>query len=420
VNAQTTVTGTVERIVHGGDALLRSESGLFLVNNGVPGDLLLCQPLGQRRGMARAAIREILTPSPQRIAPACAVAGHCGGCALQFLAPGMHAEIKSAWVREAFAPYLDATTIWKPVDPAHTGLRRRLRWWRGEDAQGPFLGFRAAASHAVVRQQSCPVVEPQLVLLRQSIESLLPPAVQSLQATLLADGIHALLEGEREAPPMQLPHALGDLPVQWWWRHGERVQPLTRPVLRLHDRLPVGADGDLLLEVGPEGFVQGQAAGNRAMVQQAIEWCRAGERVADLFCGIGNFSLPLAAARHAEVNGAELNAASVQLANANARRLGLAAHYRVTDLLSPKADLSPCVGAGLLLLDPPRKGAKQICSSLGRLLPQRILLVSCDAAAGRRDGELLQQAGFRLCELAAFDLFTGAGHVEAMSLWERA
>jgi len=129
-------------------------------------------------------------------------------------------------------------------------------------------------------------------------------------------------------------------------------------------------------------------------------------------------SLPLAAATGARVFGAELNAASVRAASRNAKALGIVSSFVVANLFE-SFDIEPYIGADVLILDPPRRGAKRICNQIPRLLPKKIIMVSCDVAAGAHDGALLQQHGYRLKALRALDMFPYAGHVEAMSLWEQ-
>ncbi|MFQ5345759.1 MAG: methyltransferase, partial [Mariprofundus sp.] len=184
-----------------------------------------------------------------------------------------------------------------------------------------------------------------------------------------------------------------------------------------HDVLPAGKT-DIQLVIGPDDFVQGQAEGNRELITQIQTWAGSVNRISDMFCGIGNLSLPLAAATGATVFGAELNAASVRAATANAKALGVDSGFVVANLFE-SFDLEPYIGADVLILDPPRRGAKRLCNQISRLLPKKIIMVSCDVAAGARDGALLQQHGYRLKALRALDLFPYAGHVEAMSLWEQ-
>jgi 23S rRNA (uracil1939-C5)-methyltransferase len=261
-------------------------------------------------------------------------------------------------------------------------------------------------------------VTPELNAVRTLIEKRVPlNGVDAVQALQLADGMHVILEREQMPEPVTL-NEVASLPLQWWWRDSRGItRPLQKPVIPFHDLLPAGKK-DVALTVGPDGFVQGQLEGNRELIAQIQSWAGKPRRIADLFCGIGNLSLPLAAASGAEIFGAELNAASVRAATANAKALHVKASFAEANLFE-NFDIEPYIGADLLLLDPPRRGAKRICSQISRLLPKQIIMISCDAAAGARDGAILKQQGYRLKALRALDLFPGAGHVEAMSLWQK-
>jgi len=408
-------TGQAECLLPGGEAVIRSSEGVFLVANAVPGDEIRFLELEKRRGSRRGVLADVLKPSSMRVNPACAVAAECGGCALQFLDSTAQAGIKSGWVHESFQPFVESDTTWLPAGESRPGLRRRARWWRAKDGQGAYLGFRARASHRVIRQESCPAVLPEMDRARSVIQAALPPDVLSVQITALHDGMHVVLESGKEA---DLRAAMPDIPgicVQYWWRDPSGMRPLSRPVRPLHDCLPVG-DREVLLCVGPDDFVQGQREGNARIVRQVQAWAGNVRRVVELFAGTGNLSLPLACATGARISGADCRPQSVACANANARRLGVDADFYVADLFGTY-DMSAFAGADMLILDPPRKGARRICRAMGTLLPKRIIMLSCDVASGSRDASVLHAHGYRLQELRAFDLFPFTGHVEAMSLW---
>jgi 23S rRNA (uracil1939-C5)-methyltransferase len=145
-----------------------------------------------------------------------------------------------------------------------------------------------------------------------------------------------------------------------------------------------------------------------------------GERVADFFCGLGNFTLPIAA-RGAAVVGVEGSAELVARARANAARVGLAAEFHVADLFQP-LDAWPWAREryDALLLDPPRAGAKEAIAQVSRWRPSRILYVSCHPATLARDaGLLVNEQGYRLRAAGAMDMFPQTAHVEAMALFEK-
>lgn len=415
--------GRVEQVLPGGEALVRTDQAVMLVANGVPGDLVEVQDIGRRRGAARARIVHLLETSAMRIPAECGAAAECGGCALQYVRVEAQPEMKSTWVFNQFEPFMDEESGWIPVaDAPAFGIRRRARWHAGRDDGGAFLGFRARSSHRAVRTARCPVVHPDMDAVRLAIEPLMPPGIESVRMLRLSDGMHLVFESETGVQPDALDGclaAIAKIPVeiQPWLRVVETLIPLTRPVLCLHDRLPAG-EGLVELAVGPEDFVQGHAPGNASILRQIQAWAGSPRRIVDLFCGIGNLSLPLAVNCGAVVYGADLAATSIRQARANAASLGVQASFETRNLFDGVKG-EHYAGAEVLLLDPPRKGAKAVCAAMGRLLPERIIMVNCDIAAGARDAALLKERGYRLQALRALDLFPFSGHVEAMSCWQR-
>ncbi len=420
------ISGAVERLLPGGDALVRCQEGCVLVSNAVPGDTVTCRIDGKRRGVFRARVTDVDAASRMRTAARCTAAAGCGGCALQFLAPGRHAKVKSTWVREAFAPFFENDTDWIPVKgEIPRGQRRRARWWCGSDCRGRFLGFRARASHSPVRSPGCAMVLPQMDALRLHVQDMLPDPVRSVRLTGLIDGMYAVFEGDVDAMPSGLARDLmkrinecdPTVPVQLWWRGPSGYALMSTSVRPLHDRVPAGGEW-VELAAGPDDFVQGHARGNADMVRQLLHWAGRPRFVADFFSGIGNFSISLACATGAVVRGADASVSSCRRANANAGKYDLNARYDAVNLFAA-FDLGAYAGADVLILDPPRKGAIRICRSMGALLPAAIIMVNCDVASGARDARCLSGQGYRLRALRAFDLFPDSGHVEAMSLWRR-
>jgi 23S rRNA (uracil1939-C5)-methyltransferase len=177
----------------------------------------------------------------------------------------------------------------------------------------------------------------------------------------------------------------------------------------------------------PTDFTQVNHAVNRILVRRALALLdpRPGERIADLFCGLGNFSLPIAS-RGAEVLGIEANAELVRRAEDNAHRNGLAARARFE--AANLFDAASCArlgsegGGGFdkLLIDPPRDGAVEVVKALGEGGPRRIVYVSCDPATLARDAEVLVHVkGYRLAAAGVINMFPHTSHVESMALFEK-
>ena len=201
----------------------------------------------------------------------------------------------------------------------------------------------------------------------------------------------------------------------------DSVHPLTPGPLDLHYRLEAF---DLRLDFGPTDFVQVNGAINQAMVARAIELLEVQptDRVLDLYCGLGNFTLPLA--RHAAVVvGVEGEAGLIERARANAARNGIGnAAFHVADL-SVEPDLGlPWVRGGYdkVLLDPPRVGAREVLSAVAHIAPRRVVYISCHTGSLARDlGILTRDHGYRLRAAGVLDMFPHTTHVESMAVLER-
>jgi 23S rRNA (uracil1939-C5)-methyltransferase len=184
----------------------------------------------------------------------------------------------------------------------------------------------------------------------------------------------------------------------------------------LHYSLP---EFGVRLAFRPTDFTQVNHAVNRVLVSRAVRMLdpQPGERIGDLFCGLGNFSLPLAA-RGAQVIGLEGSAALVERARANALANGLTAQFEAANLFEP--NLAPLGPFEKLLIDPPREGAIELAKALPDAWPRRIVYVSCDAATLARDaGVLVNVKGFRLAAAGVVNMFPHTAHVESIALFER-
>ncbi|HIP08074.1 MAG TPA: 23S rRNA (uracil(1939)-C(5))-methyltransferase RlmD [Mariprofundaceae bacterium] len=413
-----TIQGMVEKVVHGGDGLIRHEGQTIFIPNTAAGDSITYQVTDKKRGVLRGKLVEVITPAKGRVSPPCPVALDCGGCALQAMHTQNQADLKTSWVVDAFQMFITETTKVIPIQPQtkkHAG-RRRVRWFMDKGK----LGFRQRFSHDIVHTETCIAITQNLDALRNTLETMnLPESIQSIQAVELSNGTHIILESEQDVatdftPPVQAKQ-------QWWWRklNTPSIKALHKPIQSLFDQIQLPSKQNnqkIGIEIGANDFVQGHAAGNQSLVSQILAWSQSSQRIVDLFSGCGNLSLPLAATGK-QVVGAELNPASIKAANNNAKRLQVDATYQVQDLFD-SFSYEPFIGADTLILDPPRKGAKRICQNINKLFPKQIIMVNCDVAAGARDAKALADAGFKLKALRPLDLFPYTGHVEVLSLWQ--
>lgn len=373
--------------------------------------------------------------SVHRVEPRCAHFGICGGCSMQHLDPAQQIVFKQQqWLDqlarigkvhpETIAPPIVATArdgVW--------GYRRRARLGakRVPKKGGAIVGFRERNTHFVTPLDRCEVLDPRigkkLPALRATIDSLsIPDRVPQIEIAC----------ADRVALVFRLldPATAGDLEklAAFGAREGfdiylqtggpATIRPLT-PTAPL-DYSPDGSGLQLRFE--PTDFIQVNGHISQRAVNQALDWLEpsAGERVLELFCGLGNFSLPLAA-RGAQVTAVEGEAGLVQRARENAQRNGLDVRFEKADLFKAGAD-APWLQSPFdkLLLDPPRAGAREILPVVAAHAPKRIVYVSCHPGTLACDaGMLVHEHGYRLARAGVMDMFPHTSHVESMALFVR-
>ncbi len=366
----------LQRIAPSGEAVGRTEEGMVIfVPFAMPGERVEAEIVHRRRTFARGRLKRLLEPSPQRVQPECAHFGVCGGCEWQHIAYATQVQYKTAIVREQMERIgrLHQPTVRDCIPcPLPYGYRNRIQLVADERGQ---LGYLARKTHQVVPITSCPIADSRINHLIGA--QLSEPSVRS------AD-IRAFDEGARAVA--------GDQPVGFItvgrWRY--RVT------------------GDVFFQVNT---VMAERLVQEALNALAV---RKGERVLELYCGVGLFTLPVAAAG-AHVVGVEINPRAVADARHN-----LAAHGFSTArvIASDAADVlrrdAPRWDA--LLLDPPRAGlAPEVVHAVLRARPSRVVYVSCDPATLARDAQMLVAGGYRLEYVQPLDLFPQTHHVESVA-----
>jgi 23S rRNA (uracil1939-C5)-methyltransferase len=390
----------------------------------------------QRRNFDEGELVTIRMPSASRVAPRCAVFGRCGGCSLQHVDPAGQLALKERSLLESLRRIggIVPERVLPAVTEAQWGYRRRARLAvRDVPGKGRVLvGFRERDKPYITDMQHCETLDPALAALLPALSTLVGGL--SLRARIpqieLARGDEALAVVFRVLDPPTAADrgAIGEFArqhvLQAWLQPGAEstLAPLDPacPPADLAYGLP---DFGLRLAFGPLDFVQVHAAMNRKLIAQALSLLAPGpdDRVLDLYCGIGNFSLPLARSA-GEVLGMELAAASVARAAANAQLNGISnAHFVQLDLAGEQAAAAvAATGSSLVLLDPPRNGALELLPALGRLPARRLVYVSCHPGTLARDARILAaEHGFRLRAAGVLDMFPQTAHVESMALFER-
>jgi 23S rRNA (uracil1939-C5)-methyltransferase len=428
-------TGLVVDLTHEAEGVVRVEGGkTVFIAGALPGERVSFRRASFHRSHDEAQLVEVLEPAPQRVTPRCTHFGTCGGCALQHLDPAAQLEAKQKELAENLARIGNVTPAqWLPplLGPVWNYRRRARLSSRYVSKKGRSLvGFREKQGKYVADVSRCEVLSEPVASLVGTLAELLTgmqrrESIPQIEVAL-SDGERVLVM--RVLDP--LPESDLDQLRAFEREHGLRillqpggldtVAPLTPGPVDLHYRL-----GTLRMDFGPTDFVQVNAFINEAMVDRAIELLEVGpgDRVLDLYCGLGNFTLPLAR-RAAAVVGVEGEAGLIERARANARSNGIGnADFHVADLsVAPDRTLSWMRGGfDKVLLDPPRVGAREVLSAVAHLAPRRVVYISCHTGSLARDlGVLTQEHGFSLRAAGVLDMFPHTTHVESMAVLERA
>lgn len=425
----------ISGLSHEGRGIAHLDGETIFIHGALPGERVRFRHLRRRRGISEGELVEILQASPERITPLCAHFGVCGGCDLQHLPPQRQLQIKEDTLRMQLQRIgrVEPETWLPPLTGESWSYRRkaRLAVKLVPKKGGVLVGFRERNSSLVAALNNCPVLDPRI-----------GQHLQDLAAAL------GKLSSVRQLPQIEV--AIGDDTVGLVFRHlvplpeedeaalialGQRfgfsiytqsggpdtVRLLWPEQTRLSYRLP---EFELELAFQPTDFTQVNADINRLMVSRAVELLdpQPGDTVLDLFCGLGNFTLPLA--RHAaRVVGIEGEAGLVGRARENARDNGLEnCEFHVANLARDVRDL-PWMRYRYdkLLLDPSRLGAAELIPQLKALNVPRLVYVSCNPATLARDASMLvQEQGYRLRSAGIIDMFPQTAHVESIALFEKA
>ena len=431
--------GVVADLTHEAEGVVRgSEAGgkTVFVAGALPGERISFRRRSFHKSHDEAELLEVHEASPTRATPRCAHFGVCGGCAMQHLDPAAQIEAKQKELAQNLQRIgsVEPDEWLPPLLGPHWNYRRRARLSSRFVAKKgrSLVGFREKQGKYVADVQRCEVLAEPVASLVGVLAELLTGMARRTSIpqieVALSDGERVLVF--RVLDP--LPEADLEALRAFERAHGLRIllqpgglntiAPLTEGPVDLHYRLDAF---DVKLEFGPSDFVQVNAAINQSMVARAVELLEIAptDRVLDLYCGLGNFTLPLAR-RAATVVGVEGEAGLIERARANARRNGIEnATFHVADLSVEPDRAIPWLRGGYdkVLLDPPRVGAREVLSAVAHLAPHRVVYISCHTGSLARDlGLLTQTHGFRLLAAGVLDMFPHTTHVESVAVLERA
>jgi 23S rRNA (uracil1939-C5)-methyltransferase len=425
-------TAAIVDLTHDGQGVADLDGRRVFVPDALPGERVEILLRKRRRQVQQAELVRVLEPSPDRVPPPCEYFGRCGGCALQHLAYPAQVRFKQQTVAQALARIgrLEPEEWLPAATGPEWGYRRRARLGAKfvSAKERVLVGFRERSAPYITDMLRCPVLVPPLDgLLAELGEQIHGSSVRQRLPQIEAavgDRASALVLRVLDAPSAADCAAFEAFGA----RHG--IDMYLQPggpgtIVPLAEARPLTyalADFGVELTFAPTDFVQVNAAINAQLVATAVRLAAVEptDRVLDLYCGLGNFSLPLAQ-RARELVGVEGEAGLVARAVRNAELNGIGnTRFLTADLAKPDWGFFR-EAWDVVLLDPPRTGAEVPVTELRKTAPRRIVYVSCNPATLARDAQTLAAGGlYRLRTVRVFDMFPHTHHVEALALFERA
>ena len=427
---------TVESLDQEGRGVARRDGKAIFIEGALPGETVTYSPYRKKAAYEVATVGHVRKPSTQRVAPQCRYFGTCGGCSLQHLDARAQVAVKQRVLEDSLwhIGRVEPDQILPAIHGPAWGYRHRARLTVRHVPKkgGALVGFHEKRSSYVADMASCEVLPARLsallrplrdlvnalsirsrlpqievavgeevdVLVLRVLEPLLPPDVEALRSFADRHGVRLYLQpgGPETAQPMS---------------PGDEAD--------LYYALP---EFDLKIRFSPTEFTQVNHAVNQVLVRRALALLepQPGERVADMFCGIGNFTLAIARCG-ASVTGAEGSAELVRGAARNAELNGLSAAARFVEMDLYRLDAGRMAELGpfdRMLIDPPRDGAVELVKSLPENGPRRLVYVSCNPGTLARDAAVLTQTrGYRLSAAGVVNMFPHTSHVESIAVFDK-
>lgn len=404
------------------------------VHGALEGETVCFSRRKKRRNYYEADLVEVLAPSSERVEPRCAVFGTCGGCSLQHISAAQQIELKQAVLLDNLKRIgaVEPVDVLPPVAGPVWGYRRkaRLAVKYVTKKERVLVGFRERHKPYVVDMAHCDTLHPRIAGLLSDLAGFVATLsirqrLPQIEATV-GDNAAALVFRVLE-PPSE-----SDLErfAAFQQRHDVRVLLQPGGLDTIHplagstfgDELYYKITGfEFRITFLPTDFLQVNVQVNARMVHQALELLapNADSRVLDLYCGLGNFSLPFAT-RSGEVLGLEIDTSMVTRAQRNAAAAGLRNLRFARADLSIAEDTAAFTNYDLVILDPPRTGAQDVLDRLATMAPRKILYVSCHPGSLARDAhELVHRCGYELVSAGVMDMFGQTSHIESMALFQR-
>ena len=424
-------------LIHDGRGVGRLQGKTCFIQGALPGEKVSFRRHNQKRNYDEAHTVEVLSASPNRVEPECKHFPRCGGCTLQHFDHQAQVDLKQKQLLDSLQRSgMTPQTLLPPLTASAWAYRRRARLALQRAKDGNVLvGFRNPGTRRIEPIAECRVLAAPLAAIVESLPRWLttfPSGIRLFEVELLnADnGIAIAVEASRVPSDSELQAILASMDfvdAQLWWKSSSQSQ-----FVRLdggEEPLVLALTDNIQQQVVPGQFIQVNADINRQMIDQVLFLARNekidqgdGERerlAVDLFCGSGNFSLPLAK-NFDRVIGIEGLEDLVRSAEENARRNNLTnIEFMVSDLSDSRAMGKLKQKIDTLLLDPPRNGAAGVMPWILKRRPARVIYVSCHPSTMIRDAKNLLDGGYKLTAAGVMDMFPQTAHIEAVALFEK-
>jgi 23S rRNA (uracil1939-C5)-methyltransferase len=419
---------------------------VIFVEAALPGEIVKFKSFRKKSKWEAAHMTALLRESSLRVKAKCAYFGVCGGCAMQHLEPSAQVAAKQRVLEDnlRFIGKVQASTLLRPIHGPNWGYRYRARLSVRYVVKKStvLIGFHEKKSGFIADMKSCEILPPSVSAMLMPMRSMI--AALSIRDQLpqielaLGDGpngkvivmVLRVMAAPTEEDKALLMAFADEWGVQWWLQSkgpdtAVPFYPNTHP---LHYTLP---EFGISMPFKPTDFTQVNHQINRVLVARALRLLdvQPTDRVADLFCGLGNFTLPLATLAQ-EVIGIEGSDALTERAMANSRHNHLEAktQFFSRNLFTfTLEDLRALKKFDRMLIDPPREGAMEVCNAIASLMqlepnqcPSRIVYVSCNPATLARDAGILVEAGYVLSQAGVINMFPHTAHVESIAVFDRA
>jgi len=428
-----TANATIESLAHDARGVAHLDERAVFISGALPGEEVVFEYTKKKRDIAEGRVVEVIQASTDRVEPGCVHYSICGGCSFQHLAPEKQILAKQTILVEQFKSIanIENFDIWPALSGPFWGYRHRARLGvKDVEKKGRVLvGFREKASPYLAEIEKCEVLHPAVGERLMDLSAL----VGSLSIKNKLPQIEVSISDERTALVLRILESITeddktllkafeqtfDVDIYLQPKGPDTIVPLVDNKAELSYQLP----NDVTLYFGPSDFVQVNVDINRKMIHRALEVLALNkdDNVLDLFCGLGNFTLPMAK-EAGHVTGVEGSEELIQRAKMNAEKNNLTNTGFYAANLMEDVGNEPWVKKryNKVLIDPPRLGAKEILPWLKKWGAEQVLYISCNPSTLARDaGILVNELGYTLKKAGVMDMFPHTSHVESIALFEK-